>query len=287
MIAGLSAIPAAVRHDPDANPTGSIILGLVLTAVGIYFLRGRGVNPAKAQQAAAAAQRRAALVTESVDQAAAALAAAPAGGAALVAYRNLESTVTKFYGMNAPARLEWELSRIEFDTETIAAQQFGYVPSLAGGNVEIFPGWVVFGQEAHNVDATTRGVVHTDGAIQVSSAVVTDRKSRERVVSQQHDLRRAQLQLTSSTWSLSTPIHPDHVNHARAILARLAAQVESLAEAPVTRSDIREILESLVNNDGQPAAQKIRQLNNLRYERLLTDEEFKRVKDKILGLDAE
>lgn len=86
---------------------------------------------------------------------------------------------------------------------------------------------------------------------------------------------------------LSTPIHPDHVNHARAILARLAAQVESLAEAPVTRSDIREILESLVNNDGQPAAQKIRQLNNLRYERLLTDEEFKRVKDKILGLDAE
>lgn len=284
LIVGLSEIGAALRNEPDADPVGNIILALAMLVVAVYLLRGSGVNPAKAQRAAAAAQQQAVLVAESAEQASSALAAAAPGGEALVAYRNLESTVQRFFGANAAARFEWELQHIEFDKSTIASPRFGYVESLAGGTVEVFQDWVILGQEAHNVDATTRGSVFTDGTVHVTSTVITDKKARQRVVSQQHDLRTAQLQLTSATWSLSTPINPDKVNEARVLLAQLATHIESLADRPATGADIRELVDGILNNTGQPVAQKIRQLNNLRYERLLSDDEFKNAKYRILGL---
>jgi hypothetical protein len=284
VIVGFSEIGAALRHEPEANPVGTILMGLVMVAIGVYLLRGRGVNPAKAQRVVVAQQRHAVLVAQSVEQASSALAAAAPGGQALVAYRNLESTVQRFYKENAPARFEYELQQIEFDKSTIASPRFGYVASLASGAVEIFRDWVVFGQEAHNIDATTRGTVFTDGSVQVTSTVVLDKKSRQQVVSQQHDLRTAQLQLTSATWSLSTPIDPDKVNEARVLLAQLATHIEGLAGKPVTTADIREMVDGILNNTGQPAAERIRQLDVLRYERLVSNDEFKQAKDKILGL---
>jgi len=284
VIVGFSEIGAAIRHEPDANPVGTALMGLAALAVGIYLLRGSGVNPANGQRAVVTQQRQAVFVAQSVEQAASALAAAAPGGEALVAYRNLQSTVQRFYRENAPARFEWELQQIGFDKSTIASPRFGYVSSLAGGSVEVFRDWVVFGQEAHNVDATTRGTVFNDGSVQVTSTVVLNKKNRQQVVSQRHDLRTAQLQLTSATWSLSTPINPDSVNESRVLLAQLATHIEELAGKPVTSADIREMVDGILNNTGQPAAERIRQLDVLRYEHLVSNEEFKQAKDKILGL---
>ncbi len=284
IIVGFSSIGAAISGDPEANPLGNFLVALIVILIAVYLLRGSGANPAKAHRAAVAAQRQATLVAGSVELASSALASAAPGGEALVAYRNLESTVQRFFGVNSAARFEWELRQIEFDKSTIASPRFGYVESLTGGAVEVFRDWVIFGQEAHNVDVTTRGSVFTDGSVQVTSTVVTDRNSRQSVVSQRHDLRTAQLQLTSATWSLSTPIHPDSVNQARVLLAQLTTHIESLGGKPVTAADIREMVDGILNSTGQPAAEKIRQLSLLRYDHLLSDGEFRKVKNKILGL---
>lgn len=284
LISGLSQIGAAASGDPEANPLGGIVLALMAAPFAVYLLRGSGVDPAKAQRAAVAAQRQAVLVAGSVDQASAALATAAPGGESVIAYRNLQSTVQQYFREDAPARFQQELERIGFDDSTIASPRFGYLESRAGGSVEIFRDWVIYGQVAHNVDATTRGTVFTDGAVQVTSTVVLEKKSRQRVVTQEHDLRTAQLQLTSATWSLSTPIDPNKVNDARVLLAQLATHIESLSGKPITSADIRDMVNGILNSTGQPAAERIRQLDVLRYEHLLSNEEFKQAKDKILGL---
>jgi len=49
-------------------------------------------------------------------------------------------------------------------------------------------------------------------------------------------------------------------------------------------ADIREMVDGILNNTGQPAAERIRQLDVLRYEHLVSNDEFKQAKDKILGL---
>jgi hypothetical protein len=43
-------------------------------------------------------------------------------------------------------------------------------------------------------------------------------------------------------------------------------------------------VDAILENTGQPPAEKLTQLSNLRYDRLLSDDEFQRAKNKILGL---
>ncbi|WP_062381236.1 hypothetical protein [Demequina pelophila] len=258
----------------------SLVLALALIAGSVYLLRGVGESPATAQRRAAAAERREQAVQAATD----ALAAAEGGGAKLVAYRNLESVLAREYPADAAARFDAALDSIGFDRGDLDSPRFGYVAAVSGGSVEVFRDWVVFGQEAHDVDASTRCQVFVDGAVQVSSHVEEDRNGRKRVVNQQHDMRRATLQFTSASWSMSVAIQPDAVDEARLLAARLVGHVESLAPAAASTADIQELVRTILDNTGQPPAEKLQQLSNLRYERLLTDDEFKLAKDKILGL---
>jgi len=284
-LGGFSALAPARPGSAASTPIPAFVIGLILVALAVYLLRGRGVNPAIAQRAAAAAQRQAALASESMSQAQAALAAAGAGGAALVAYRNLEETAKRWHPQDAQAQLGEALTSIGFDPAIISASpRYGVVAATAGGGVELFRDWVVFGQEAHDVDLTTRAQVFTDGSIQVTSAVVTNKNGKSRVVNQQHDMRTAQLQLTSATWSMSVPISPDQASEARRLVEQLATHIDSLKPQGATTADIRSMVDTILNSTGQPPAEKLKQLSNLRFERLLTDEEFESAKIRILGI---
>lgn len=213
-------------------------------------------------------------------QAISALAHARGGGARVVAYRNLEATAHRFHPQDAPAHVNAALASIGFDRRVLDSPRYGMVPARKGGVVEVFRDWIIYGQEAHDVDATTRGHVYVDGSIQVSSAV----NQKNRVVSTTHDLRTAELQLTSSTWAMGVPIHPDHANEARRLIDRLAIHVEDLKPKGVTAADIKAMVDTILNNTGQPPAERLTQLSNLRFSRLLTDQEFEAAKAKILGL---
>jgi hypothetical protein len=285
VVGGLVFLGGFAALGPGSTPIPSFVIGLVLIAWAVYLLRGQGINPAVAERRAAEAQRKAAIVAASIDQAKAALAAAGAGGAALVAYRNLDQTVKQSDPQNAQARLAEILTEIAFDPSSISqSPRYGTVGAVGGGIVEIFRDWIVFGQEAHDVDLTTRAQVFVDGSIQVTSSVVTNKKGKSRVVNQQHDMRTAQLQLTSATWSMSVRILPDQANEARRAIDQLAAHVESLKPQNATAADIRSMVDTILNATGQPPAEKLKQLSNLRYERLLTDEEFESAKTRILGI---
>ncbi|MFK3669865.1 hypothetical protein ACI2IX_06800 [Leifsonia aquatica] len=265
------------------NPIPSFVVGLGAAAVGVYLFRGRGVNPAVSARNAAAEYRTAARVLVALDEAKAALAAAPAGGATVVAYRNLEATARRLQPAEAPALIAAAVSEACVDPAALESPWLGAVAAVGGGQVEFFADWVIYGQEAHDVDASTRGQVFVDGSVQVTSAVVTDKKGAPTIVNQQHDLRTAQLQLTSATWSMSVAIDQSQVQDARRLVDQLAARVQSAKEAAST-GEIRDLVDTILMSTGQPPAEKLRELSNLRYERLLSDEEFESAKSRILGL---
>jgi len=238
----------------------------------------------RAERNAAAAQRRAEQAAAAVAQAAAALAATTGAGAAFLAYQNLEAVVKRHYPSDTPAKIEEALASIKFDRARVAAPRLGVIQPARGRPIEVYRDWVLRGTEVHDVDATTRGHVHIDGSVQVTSAVVPrGSKGKTKVVTQEHDLRTAQLDLASASWSISVPIALNRVNETRRVVEQLMAHVGTL-RPQAAQVDIGSVLNALLNNTGQPAAERIKQLSDLRYERLLSDEEFERAKAKILGI---
>lgn len=219
-----------------------------------------------------------------MEQATAALAAVSVGGAAVVAYRNLWETAKRWHAADAPAAAAAAVQSTGIDATGLAAAPLGTVNALAGGRVEFFQEWVIFGQKAFDVDASTRGQVFVDGSIQVTSATVLDKKGRSQIVNTEHDMRTAQLQLSGTGWSVGIPILPTQANEARRLVDQLLSHVETLKPKQATAADIRTMVEMILANTGQPVAEKLQQLSHLRFERLLSDDEFESAKTRILGL---
>jgi len=276
-----SLVAPTASASTGSNPIGGLILFLALLALGVYLLRGRGVDPKKAEAAAQAAQHQAAVAARGVELAMSILASSR-GAAAVVAYRNLEATIRRFHPEDADARLRWALETVHFDGSNLNSPRLGTVYSTNGGAVEIFRDWIIYGQEAHDVDATTRGSVYLDGAVQVATVPV--HAGSNKVVNQAQDLRTAHLQFVSASWSLSVPIHPEQASDARRFVEQLAANIELLKPKGVTAADIKSMVDTILNSTGQPPAEKLKQLSNLRFERLLTDDEFEAAKTRILGI---
>jgi hypothetical protein len=151
------------------------------------------------------------------------------------------------------------------------------------GWVEVFRDWIIYGEEAHDVDATTRGDVYVDGSVQMTPTLVSNGKE-SKVENTRVDTRTAQVQFVAESWAMGVPIDPDQANAARLVVAQLAVHVESLKPHGLTFQDIRTLVDAILNNTGQPPAEKLQQLSNLRYQRLLSDDEFEQAKSKILGI---
>lgn len=207
---------------------------------------------------------------------------AAGGGAAVVAFRALDTMAKRYYPQDPTAKIDQVLAEIEFDRSRFTSPRFGVIAVTTGGYVEIFRDWVIYGEEAHDVEPNTRATVYTDGSIQMSTAVVKDSSGRDRVVTQQHDLRTAQLTLTSASWSMNVSISPDGVNEARHYIDQLAGHIETLKPRGASAEDIQEMVRTILNSTSQPPAEKIKQLSLLRYDHLLSDQQFEQAKAKIL-----
>jgi len=278
----IGGIVQLVSPDPENDmPSGiPFTLALGLAAVAIYFLRGQGVDPRPAQRREALAQQRAAQAEAEFSSAKEALRTAVGGGAALVAYRNLNAVAKRWYPADADERVRAASHEIGFDFARITSDPLGMLQPLSKGPaLEFFADWVVLGGEAHDVEASTRGQVYVDGSIQIISR--SDKKGRP--YTEKRDLRTAEVQINSANWSMRVPIKPDDANEARRLVDLLAIHAEKHRPRAVSHEDIRAMVDSILANTGQPPAEKLTQLSNLRYNRLLTDEEFERAKAKILG----
>jgi hypothetical protein len=146
------------------------------------------------------------------------------------------------------------------------------VETIFNGRIEVFQGWIINGQSAYDIDVSTRGEVFVDGSVQLDAE------------NEQRDFRTAELQFVSNNWSLSSGINPELANDARRLISQLSIITDALKPTSVTTSDISSLVQSILTNTGQSSAERISQLNDLRYQQLLSDDEFEAAKIKVLGI---
>jgi hypothetical protein len=201
------------------------------------------------------------------------------GARAVIAYENLERIVKKTQKGNLN-RLDELLRSINFDKSRVESKFIGSVANLGAPifasahqkTIRVFRDWVIAGDLGFDFDVSTRGQVNVDGSI-------TFDKKNNKV-----DTRTATLQLATQDWSHAFKIIPDQADEARRIINQLSAIIDEMKPKGVTAADIQDAMSKLINNSGKSPAQKLEELSNLRYQRLLTDQEFEAAKSKILGL---
>lgn len=246
------------------------IFGVLMLALGVYLLRGQGVSPKSIERS----QRKADKLQSKIDQATRDLEHA-SGGKAVVAYRNLEKIMKATKAPDWTSQFQKILSDINFDASSIQSDHIG---TLSGPNalnktpIEVYKNWIISGQNAFDVDVSTRGEVNVEGNVQIDSK------------GKKHDLRTANISFASTNWAHTFPFSLAQVSEARKIVSQLSAVIDSMKPTGATSADIAKIIETITTNSGQPAAEKLKQLSDLRFQRLLSDAEFEAAKAKILGI---
>ena len=249
----------------------SVIWAAPLWAFGIYLLRGEGLSPNKLEEARSLQDKAATNLQEKIEAAKMKLASA-SGGQAVVAYRNLLQLIRLSKSPDAAASMKTILEEINFDEAKIKSDLIGIIKAsdVNKNSIEVYRDWIISGQEAYDIDASTRGEVHAGGTGQVSDEVGWRETSSVHFVSLE--------------WAKSFEIDPFDLSQARLIVSRLAVVVDSLKPSGVSSADISTMINTILNNSGQPPAEKLQQLSELRYQRLLSDQEFEAAKAKVLGI---
>lgn len=249
---------------------------------GIYLLRGKGTNPAVVAQRA---QERLAAEGE-YKRAFHALALEESPARRLVLARRMDQHAQAAFGTAARKIMDEALAVLSIPVSSLNSTLVGVLYHPAGGPaLELYRDWVIRGDEAYDVDEYTRVTVHLDGAVQVVPRQIV-RGDKVLTVNEEHDMRRAEVHIVSRSWSMAASINPDRVNDARLFANQLGAHLEALRPAAATSADIESMVEAILRNTGQPPAEKLKQLSNLRFDRLLSDDEFRRAKERILGIEA-
>lgn len=158
------------------------------------------------------------------------------------------------------------LTEIGFDKSRIQSDHIG---SFSG--IEVYKDWIISDQLAFDVDATTRGEVNVDQHVQIDA-------KGERWPGA------ATAVFASTTWSHSFPLSLGQISEARRVISQLNAISDAMKPKSVTSADIAVMIETILNNSGQSPAEKLKQLSDLRFQRLLTDSEFEAAKSKVLGI---
>jgi hypothetical protein len=65
---------------------------------------------------------------------------------------------------------------------------------------------------------------------------------------------------------------------------QLNAIIEQMKPQALSAADLHAAMEKLMSNSGKSPAEKLEELSNLRYQRLLSDQEFEAAKSKILDI---
>lgn len=248
----------------------TIILGVLLLVLGVYLLRGKGQSPKSIERS----KKKADKLQSKIDDATRALETA-SGGKAVVAYRNLENVMKSTKMPDYQAQFQKILADIKFDVTSIQSDHIGTLsgPSVLNKTpIEVYKNWIISGQNAFDVDVSTRGEVNVEGNVQI------DAKGKK------HDLRTATIHFASTNWAHTFPFNLEQVSEARKIVSQLSAVIDSMKPTAATSADIAKVLETIMSNSGQPAAEKLKQLSDLRFQRLVSDAEFEAAKAKILGI---
>lgn len=278
VVGGLTTLISVIAEG-SSSLYGQVILQLVLGilvygGIGVFLIlspKPQAILDKRRQNKAEQAERDIADALKRLEKA--------TGVKAAMAYEKLERIVYKTQ-KNSSERLNELLKSIDFDKSRIDSKFLGSVANLAGPmfgsadkkSIRVYQDWVIAGEIGFDFDVSTRGQVNVDGSI-------TYDKKNNRV-----DNRTATLQLATQEWSYAFKIHPDQADEARRIVNQLAAIIEELKPKGVTAADIQDAMSKLVSNSGKSPAEKLEELSNLRYQRLLTDAEFEAAKSKILDL---
>lgn len=257
----------------NSSATGAELLaipGIALMIFSVYLFRGQELSPKQIERAKNREDKLQSKINDQANRLANAT-----GGQAVVEYRKLEKIFKSKKIIDNQVKFKEKLNEINFDRSKIESELIGTIPMklmINNDPIEIYKDWIISGTLAYDVDSSTRGEVHVDGSIQI------DAKNNKR------DMRTATLQFASTKWSHSFRIDPDQANNARRIVAQLATVLDSQKPSGVTTADIKNMIETILSNTGKSPAEKLQQLSDLRYQRLLTDQEFEAAKTKILGI---
>ncbi|XPP27553.1 MAG: DUF2510 domain-containing protein [Leucobacter sp.] len=212
------------------------------------------------------------------------LAAQAAGhrGEARLAWIAAYAVVDQAFGPDSEDRWDDSLASIGFDPDFVRSPSIGSVAALSGGSFEAYEDFVTFNGQALDNNRYSTLTVFQDGQRQVTIVNVADKKGRIRPVQQVHDLRTAAIQVSGPTGALRANIHPDLAGYAHQVAAQFNARMQAVSPSAATTADLKEMIEAILGATGQPAAEKLQQLDRLRYERLLSDEDWKQAKARIL-----
>ena len=248
----------------------AIVLGILLAGFGVYLLRGQGSSPKSIERS----QKKADKLKSKIEDATRELSNS-SGGRAVVAYRNLQAVLKSTKSPDYLKQFDEILAEIKFDKSSIQSDHIGSISGPGMLNrvpIEVYKNWIISGNTAYDVDVSTRGEVNVEGNVQIDSK------------GKKHDMRTASVNFVSTNWSHTFPFNLDQVTEARRIVAQLGAVTDAMKPTGVTTADIAVMIETIMNNSGQPPAEKLKQLSDLRFQRLLSDNEFEAAKARILGI---
>lgn len=243
----------------------SLLIGVTGTVLGIYFLRGQGEHPKVTERRLAAEQHQAAVVKHSIDQAVWNLQQNSQGALGLIAYRNFEATLQHYYPHDFENQKYHILSQINFDINKIVSPLIGVIYTSDAQALEVFEDWLIIGQHGYDVDETTYAEIHESRNYETAQTTVM-------------------LTFASRRWSFSVPIDQANVSDARRIIAQFHAFSRTLQSRGASVSDIQSLVDQILANTGKSPAEKLEQLDDLRYKRLLSDQEFADSKKRILNI---
>lgn len=261
---------------------GTWIGWLAIFGVGVFHILHKP-DPAKlaARQAAKLAKNQAKLnENQGLINALLAKLEPLTGARAVVTANELKDLLRKLKTPNLDQKMDELLTSISFDKSRITSRHIGDLMNVGAGlwatgakaQISVYKDWVIAGNVGYDFDISTRGEVTLDGSISYD-------KNNKPV-----DNRVATLQLATKDWSHSFKISPNEVPDARRIVNQLLAIIEDLKPKAISIADIESVMGKLVSETGKSPAEKLEELSNLRYQRLLTDSEFEQAKSRILGL---
>jgi hypothetical protein len=275
-------VRTTVNSDGEAVTSGgpgsfviAIVVGLGLAAWGLYLFRGQGprtkVVATKAEVANAYESSVAALSSE--------VARSPEPRAALVAaYLGVHAAATRHFGaVQAPGELAALFASIGFDPASVSAPIVGQIPGLA-----VHRDWIIVGTTSFDIDGTTRAQFHLDDIARVTTT--SKQKGRNVVSTSVEAPRGGQLQIVSSGWSQTIRVEAWNVANARVLAETINIRGEQLKgsmDKAAQRSSVEvEQIRAIANPE---TAQALQNLQNLLFTRVISDEEFARMKSKLLA----
>lgn len=254
----------------------ALLIGGAMVVFGIYLWRGQGPTTAQVVNKARAADQYDAALARFKAEAAKSL---KPRAALVTPYLALLAASSQHFGAASAAQIREVLKDLGVDAGAMAPALIGQVPGLA-----VHPDWlVVDNKQAYDLTAATRAQFHLDDRVQT----VTQSKTRGgKTISTSTEVPRGgTLQIVSEGWSQTVAVRPQYVPSARKLVEHLAIRVDQLREANrVAAEERRSVGAEQVRAIANPeTAQALQNLQNLLYTRVISDEEFARMKAKLLG----